>query len=73
MLACTCTVYFFSFVACDCETHGTVGNSHTCDENGKCDCKSNVQGDKCNKCYVGHYNFPACTGGWDKSRCIAQN
>ena len=55
-------IYIYSFVACVCETQGTIGNSILCDENGRCNCKSNVEGDKCDTCSAGYYNFPACTG-----------
>ena len=49
-------------IACACETQGTVGNADTCNGNGLCDCKANVEGDKCDICSAGYYNFPACTG-----------
>ena len=48
--------------ACACETRGTVGNVDTCDDNGACNCKANVDGEKCDTCSAGFYNFPACTG-----------
>ena len=53
---------FFSFVDCACDRQGTVGNKHTCDGNGECSCKANVEGDKCDTCSAGYYSFPACTG-----------
>ena len=53
---------FFSFIACACDTQGTVGNDVTCNDNGECSCKYNVEGDKCDTCSAGYYNFPACTG-----------
>ena len=53
---------FFSFVDCACETQGTDGHVVTCDGNGACNCKPNVEGDKCDTCSAGFYNFPACTG-----------
>mgnify|MGYP000663320408 CR=1 FL=1 len=37
---------------------GSTNNS--CDNNGKCRCKGNFGGIKCNDCAVGHFNFPKC-------------
>ena len=54
-------------LACACEKQGTVGNVDTCDDNGACNCKANVYGEKCDTCSAGFYNFPACTGRWYKS------
>ena len=34
----------------------------TCDKDGKCNCKCDVIGDKCNECEFGHHGFPNCTG-----------
>ena len=35
----------------------------TCDDNtGKCTCKTNVIGDKCDFCTPGNTGFPACHG-----------
>ena len=50
------------FLACACNTQGTVGNNNTCDNNGVCPCQENVQGHKCDKCSYGYSNFPTCTG-----------
>ena len=57
----------FFYSACDCEKQGTVDNDDTCDDNGACKCKANFNGDKCDTCSAGFYNFPACTGRWNKS------
>ena len=46
----------------DCDARGTVDNSDSCDGNGVCTCKENVEGDKCDTCSAGYYNFPTCTG-----------
>ena len=43
---------------CKCSENGAVDN--TCDDDGKCTCKEQVDGDKCDKCLQGHYNFPMC-------------
>lgn len=44
-------------LACDCNLNGT---SH-CNDKGKCICKKNVTGDKCEQCASGHSGFPNCT------------
>ena len=33
-----------------------------CDENGKCECKSPIIGDKCDYCPPETYDFPNCHG-----------
>ena len=63
----------FFFVACACDTQGTVANTYACDNNGACFCKATVEGDKCDTCSAGYYNFPACTGRSIKLILIAQN
>ena len=51
------------FLECGCNTEGTIGNPETnCDQNGNCRCKVNVEGEKCNSCIPGYYNFPNCKG-----------
>ncbi len=33
----------------------------TCNKfNGECQCKSNIIGDKCEKCQNGNFGFPSC-------------
>ena len=54
------TVLFFT--ACACETKGTKDNSITCNDNGQCNCRENIEGGKCSRCSAGYYNFPVCTG-----------
>ena len=49
-----------NFLDCNCNLAGSYGN--TCDANGKCSCKANIVGNKCNTCSVGFYNFPTCQG-----------
>ena len=35
----------------------------TCDaESGKCHCRCDVDGDKCDACVAGHHTFPDCHG-----------
>ena len=43
---------------CKCSEDGAVDSS--CDDTGKCTCKNQATGDKCDKCLPGHYNFPTC-------------
>ena len=51
------------FVACGCNEQGVEKNDLTCgDKDGKCHCKCDVRGDKCNECEIGHHGFPKCTG-----------
>ena len=52
-----------SFSACQCSEDGSRDVS--CDNNtGKCSCKTNVIGDKCNFCSPGFHTFPICEGTW---------
>ena len=46
------------FTACFCDKDGS--NGIDCDVQGKCDCKDNITGDKCDQCKCGHYKFPDC-------------
>ena len=64
------TKCFIFHSACACETQGTVGNVDSCNDNGVCTCKPNVEGAKCDTCSAGFYNFPDCTGRCYKSICI---
>ena len=54
--------YLF-FKECGCNGHGTTDGS--CDANGICACKDNVNGYKCDQCAPAHYGLegtPACQG-----------
>ena len=44
-------------VKCDCDEFGST--SQQCDHLGKCKCKPNISGDKCNKCEENFFNFTA--------------
>ena len=49
----------FIFTDCDCNPEGS--NGVECDiRHGKCVCKSNIFGDKCDRCFDGFYGFPDC-------------
>lgn len=47
-------------LACECDSHGSNGIS--CDEKGNCECLSNFDGSKCDRCREDYYNFPICEG-----------
>lgn len=51
---------FISISACNCENTGSIGVS--CDNEGKCQCKENFDGNRCEKCKEGFYNYPICEG-----------
>ena len=41
------------FVACGCNEQGVEKNDLTCgDKDGKCNCRCDVRGDKCNECEI---------------------
>lgn len=48
----------FQYVACNCETHGSIGIS--CNNDGQCLCSNNFDSKTCDQCKEGFYNFPAC-------------
>ena len=49
------------FAECLCNEEGSVGIA--CDENsGKCTCKENMTGDKCDRADDGFYGFPVPIG-----------
>lgn len=51
-------VNFILNLACNCDTHGSIGIS--CNSDGQCLCSNNFDGKTCNQCKEGFYNFPAC-------------
>ena len=46
-------IYVFS--ACECNAEGSVSTACT---DGKCECKPNITGDKCDEVEPGYYDFP---------------
>lgn len=57
-------IYYFS-TACDCDLGGSLDDG-ICDsrtdilsgdESGRCHCKANVEGRRCNHCKYGYWNF----------------
>lgn len=47
-------------LGCNCNTYGSIGVS--CDNEGVCQCQRNFDGNICDKCKEGFYNFPSCEG-----------
>ena len=47
-----------SITACECNEEGSTDIS--CNEDGKCSCKPNINGEKCDACKDGHSDFPNC-------------
>lgn len=43
---------------CSCDIHGSLGLA--CDSQGKCTCKENYDGDKCDRCRKTYYVYPFC-------------
>ena len=46
-----------SFEECNCDQDGSDGG---CNNEGKCYCWPVFDGDKCNKCAKGYFEFPKC-------------
>jgi hypothetical protein len=54
-------MFVFIFIsACKCEDIGSIGVS--CDNEGRCQCKDNFDGNRCERCQEGFYNYPICEG-----------
>ena len=47
-------------LACECNPDGSQDS--TCTDDGKCSCKPNFTGDKCDMCAEGFFNFQKCEG-----------
>ena len=53
---CNCQFVFYIscfFLACNCDEQGSVHMD--CNNQGVCECKTNVVGDKCNQCKAGYF------------------
>ena len=44
---------------CDCNADGST--SLQCKDDGSCDCKNYITGQKCDQCMENYYNFPTCS------------
>ena len=44
---------------CECNLNGSL--TKQCNENGKCECKTNITGKKCDRCANDNISFPNCT------------
>ena len=52
--------FMVSLRDCGCNMDGS--EDKLCDDAGQCNCKCNVQGEKCDSCVDGFFGFPACQG-----------
>ena len=43
---------------CGCNMDGSL--TLQCNENGKCECKANITGEKCDRCANDNISFPIC-------------
>ena len=60
---CTFKMYGLFSLECGCNLQGTEKGDPTCNnDDGKCNCKCDVDGDKCDTCELGHQGFPDCHG-----------
>ena len=60
---CTFKMYGLFSLECGCNLQGTEKGDPTCNnDDGKCNCKCDVDGDKCATCSKGYYSFPQCLG-----------
>jgi laminin alpha 3/5 len=52
---------YFGCDDCDCNLDGTVDGNGVCNpDSGQCDCKTNLDGRRCDVCKAGFYNYPQC-------------
>ena len=51
-------LFFIGCQPCSCDERGSVNNNPSCDVvTGKCRCKANVEGDRCDRCKPGFFNL----------------
>ena len=53
-------IHSFSLLECLCNSEGSTG--HECNDLGHCNCRPNVDGNRCDSCSDGFFNFPGCEG-----------
>ena len=58
----SCTQFnnHFKNLACVCNVEGSL--SEQCNKDGKCTCKANIIGEKCDTCKDEFHSFPLCEG-----------
>lgn len=56
------------FSACNCDPEGSV--SLQCDTNGNCPCRTNIEGQHCDRCMENKYNITAGCIGKQNHSCI---
>ena len=52
-------LFFFCPLACACNNLGSL-SAFCRSRDGQCQCRRNFQGQKCNECRIGFYDFPTC-------------
>lgn len=58
------------YIACYCNTAGTVNGSQYCDILGQCYCKANVEGRECSTCINGTYNLSSSDPNGCQGKCV---
>ena len=54
-------MYLQNSLTLDCNCNADGSTSSQCKDDGTCDCKKYIDGEKCDQCMEHHYNFPACS------------
>ena len=49
-------------IVLDCNCHRNGSLSSTCNQSGQCHCNHQFDGDKCEECSNGYFDFPFCNG-----------
>ena len=52
---------YWNHLVCGCDNQGAVNMS--CSSDGKCTCKENITGNKCDICLPGYFPFSDCNLG----------
>ena len=74
----------YVFIACACDLQGTEciqgiecnatgveDKNISCDDNGKCKCRCNIKGDKCDVCNAEFWGYPHCHG--NNNKCLGNS
>ena len=61
---CRTALYSVLFLNLDCNCNTDGSTSLQCKDDGTCDCKTNIDGQKCDQCMESYYNFPACSSNF---------